>query len=161
MIAKDTAEPVRAATMPGHATSRRSADAATIISILLVDDPDADAARVAGALEACSEFEVALDHVCEAAEARRIWERGDHDLAIFDLWLGRGTSVELLSAFADDTARPVVVLSSLPYAETRAFSAAACDLLVHSKENLSPGALAETLGVALARPRRTVQALVA
>ncbi len=134
----------------------------TRISVLFVDDLDADAERVRAALAACRDIEVEVQHVTDPDEARRLWDARVHDVAIFDIWLGRGTSVELLEAFAlDDTGRPLVVLSSLPDAEACAIGGNARDFLVHSKQRLTSTALAMTLGSALALSRRRAVMLAA
>ena len=125
------------------------------ISILFVDDRDREAARIESALAACRDFDVDVDHVCDPGEAWRLWEERIHDLALFDIWLGNGTSIGLLAQLGQDPAtRPIVVLTSLPDAEARSFASGAGDFLVHSKDDLSSAALALTLGSALALSRR-------
>jgi DNA-binding NarL/FixJ family response regulator len=130
------------------------------ISILFVDDRDSDAVRVLAALAACRDLEVEIDLVSCPDEARQLWETGIHDLALFDIWLGNGTSIGLMATLAEDAAaRPVVILSNLPHAEARMLGSGAGDLLVHSKEDLSPSALALTLNSALALARRVAVVL--
>ncbi len=124
------------------------------ISILFVDDRDNDALRILSSLSACRDMQLAVDHVSDVTEASRLWDEGQHDLAMFDIWLGNGTSVALLTALAADAAaRPLVVLSNLPECETRSLSAGCADLMVHSKNDLSSAALAMTVGSALALAR--------
>lgn len=162
MIGDTNAEPIRLAACRARRASLGLLDepiedpragAGSTVSILFVDDRDRDALRVVAALAACRDLNVEIDHVSCPAEARRLWESGIHDLALFDIWLGSGTSVGLLAALAEDAAaRPIVVLSNLPPRETRTLGSG--DLLVHSKDNLSSAALALTLSSALALARR-------
>lgn len=134
----------------------------TRISVLLVDDFDADAERVRAALAGSRDLTFDVDHVSDPAEARRLWDTRRHDIAIFDIWLGRGTSIDLLEAFArEDTGRPLIVLSSLPESEACAIAGTARDFLVHSKQRLTATALAMTLGSALALARRRAVLLAA
>ncbi len=128
-----------------------SALAKPSVSVLFVDDCDHDAARIESALSRCRDFDADIDRIGDPAEAWRLWDQGIHDIALFDIWLGNGTSIELLSRLEQDaSSRPVVVLTSLPCSEARAFASGCGDFLVHSKHDLSPAALALTLGSALA-----------
>lgn len=125
------------------------------VSVLYVDDRDRDAARIETALSACRDFDVDIDHVSDISDALRLWAEGVHDLALFDFWLGNGTSMGLLADLTEHGGdRPVVVLTSLCEAEARSFARGSGDFLVHSKNDLSPSALALTLGSALALSRR-------
>lgn len=142
--------------------ARRAGRSRPKISILFVDDRDCEAARIESALTACRDFNVDVDHVCDPTEACRRWEERTHDLALFDIWLGNGTSIGLLDRFEQGCAtRPIVVLTSLSGAEARSSALSGCDLLVHSKEDLSSAALALTLGSALALSQQAAVMLTA
>lgn len=121
------------------------------VLVLLVDDRDDEAERISRALSACRDFRFEIDHVQDPEEACRLWSEGSHQVAIFDFWLGRGTSMGLFATLAEDArSRPLVVMSNLPGAEVRRLAGDGGDFFIHSKQNLTPLALAMTLGSALA-----------
>ena len=119
------------------------------LSVLLIDDSDDEAREIVAALIECGRARVTVEHVSDPKQAEHIWRQGRHDLVIIDVWLGSGISVDLVYLLTSlPCACPIVMLSRLSSEELLSYFTDS-DLFIHSKQNISPGALARTLDAAL------------
>lgn len=120
------------------------------VSVLLIDGRDAETREILAALAECDRPKVSVEHVSDPKEAEHHWMRGEYDLVIVDVWLGRGISVELVTLLTSSPCTsPIVMLSSLAADELQTYFTDT-DLFIHSKQNITPCALAATLTAALA-----------
>lgn len=120
------------------------------VTVLLIDGRDAETREILAALAECDRPKVSVEHVSDPKEAEHLWLRGEYDLVIVDVWLGRGISVELVTLLTSSPCTcPIVMLSSLAADELQTYFTDT-DLFIHSKQNISPCALGATLTAALA-----------
>lgn len=119
------------------------------VAVLLIDGCDAQTREIVAALSECEDPKVTVNHVSDPKEAEHLWLQGHHDLVMVDVWLGTGISVELVTLLTSSPCTcPIVMLSSLSSEELKAYFVDS-DLYIHSKRNISPRALAQTLWAAL------------
>ncbi len=134
-----------------HAGADRDDEAAKDgFAVLLIDGRDRETAELLAALSECDRPRVVVEHISDPKEAEHVWLQGRHDLVIVDVWLERGISVELVTLLTSSPCTcPIVMLSSLSSDELKTYFTDS-DLFIHSKRNITPGALSQTLGAALA-----------
>ena len=133
----------------GESTIRDDKPGHGDVSVLLIDDSDDEAREIVAALMACGSSRIEVEHVSDPKEAEDKWRQGRHDLVIVDVWLGNGVSVELVTLLTSlPCVCPIVMLSSLSAEELHSYFLDS-DLFIHSKQNITPGAFAETLQAAL------------
>lgn len=124
------------------------------LRVLLVEDDEDDFVLTSSLLAGIDSPKVDLKWVATYEEAVLALERGEHDVCLFDYYLGERTGLELLrEAVEANSATPVIMLTSHSGydVDTQAMKAGAADYLI--KNQISASMLERSIRYALAHSR--------
>ncbi|MFT5356371.1 MAG: signal transduction histidine kinase/response regulator RpfG family c-di-GMP phosphodiesterase [Polyangiales bacterium] len=126
------------------------AEMARTLSVLVLEDDDADAALVELQLRKIDTVRVDVSRATSLREARMMLKAGSYDLVIADLGVPDSSGLATVEGLVDATTPPIIAHSGQADLARRAVNAGADDYVI---KGLGPERLADALCYAIARAR--------